>query len=128
MNRFRLRFDDIQPSQLYISRTKYVEVLKHFDLGLEPIPIKELDGKLVSTDGHTRSVAWILKGFKEVECEWEDTELNWDAYRVCVKWCREVGIKSMYDLQDRFLDHSQYEVLWLERCRVMQEDLQRQGI
>jgi hypothetical protein len=127
---FRLRLDDIQPSQLYISKAKYAEVLRYFDTEkqseLEPIPIKELDNELISTDGHTRGVAWCLKGYEEVDCTWEDSEMDWDEYRVCVKWCKDAGIHSMIDLKDRFLDHSEYEILWYERCRVMQEALEKQ--
>lgn len=126
---FKLRLEEIQPSQLYISREKYAEVLKLYESDeksqLEPIPIKELDGELVSTDGHTRGVMWVLKGFEEVDCVWEDLEMDWEAYRICVQWCKDAGITSMFDLRDRFLTHSQYEILWLERCRIMQEDLEK---
>lgn len=129
MDTFRLRLDEIQPSQLYISRAKYAEVLKQFEsrerCQLEPIPIKEIDGEMVSTDGHTRGVLWVLKGYKEVNCVWEDLEMDWEEYRICVQWCKDSGITSMYDLQDRFLDHAEYETLWLGRCRAMQEDLKR---
>lgn len=130
MDTFTLQLDEIQPSQLYISRTKYAAVMEYFDAGnesqFEPIPIKELDNELVSTDGHTRGVAWSLKGYREVECVWEDLEMDWEAYRICVLWCKEEGIESMHDLRDRFLDHDEYEVLWLGRCRLMQEDLERE--
>jgi len=106
---FKLRLDKIQPSQLYISRAKYAEVLKQFEseerLDLEPIPIKELDGELVSTDGHTRGVLWVLKGYDEVDCVWEDLEMDWEEYRICVQWRKDAGITSMYNLRDRFLNH-----------------------
>ncbi len=129
---FRMRLDEIQPSQLYISKAKYAEVLRFFETGkqseLEPIPIKELDNELISTDGHTRGVAWFLRGSEEVDCVWEDLEMDWNEYRICVKWCKDAGIHSMIHLKDRFLDHSEYEILWYERCRVMQEDLERQRV
>jgi len=125
---FRLRLGEIQPSQLYISKAKYEEVVKQFESRersqIEPIPIKKLDGELVSTDGHTRGVLWVLKGYNEVNCVWEDLEMDWEAYRICVQWCKDAGITSMYDLRDRFLDHSEYEVRWYERCRIMQEELE----
>ena len=127
MERFRLSIDKIQLSQLYISSTKLAAVMKIFESGkeheLEPIPIKELDGDLMSTDGHTRLLAWYLNGHREVECEWEDLEMDWDAYRICVQWCREEGIQSIADLKDRILTQEDYQVLWLDRCRVMQEEL-----
>jgi len=128
MDRFLLSIDQIQLSQLYISSAKLAAVMKVFESGnekeLEPIPIKEIDGNLVSTDGHTRLLAWYLHGYKEVECEWEDLEMDWDAYRICVQWCRAENIDTIADLKDRILDPEEYQVLWLDRCRVMQDELQ----
>ncbi len=127
MDRFRLPIDKIQLSQLYISSSKLAEVMKAFESGneneLELIPIKDLDGNMVSTDGHTRLLAWYLHGYKEVECEWEDVEMDWDAYRICVQWCREEGIQSIADLNDRILSPADYQILWLDRCRIMQDEL-----
>ncbi|MGY5880500.1 MAG: hypothetical protein RTV31_09620 [Candidatus Thorarchaeota archaeon] len=128
MDRFLLSIDQIQLSQLYISSAKLAIVMKAFESGnekeLEPIPIKELDGNLVSTDGHTRLLAWYLHGYTKVECEWEDVEMDWEAYRICVQWCREEKIDTIADLKDRILDSEEYQVLWLDRCRVMQDELQ----
>jgi len=127
MDRFRLPIDQIQLSQIYISSAKLAEVMTAFESGkedeLEPIPIKELDGDMVSTDGHTRLLAWYLNGHREVECEWEDVEMDWDAYRICVQWCQEEGIQSIADLKDRILSPEDYQVLWLDRCRIMQDEL-----
>lgn len=126
-NTFSLSFDKIQPSQLYISRSKLDSILKLFDVGaqekLEPIPIKELNGELVSTDGHTRGLAWHMNGYSEVEVEWEDVEMDWEAYAICVEWCKQVGITSIPHLVPWIIDHGEYEILWLERCKIMQEDL-----
>ena len=128
MDHFLLSIDQIQLSQLYISSEKLAIVMNAFDCGkekeLEPIPIKELDGALVSTDGHTRLLAWYLHGYKQVDCVWEDVEMDWDAYRICVQWCKEEKIDTIADLKDRILDPDEYQVLWLDRCRVMQDELQ----
>jgi len=125
---FWLRIDQIQLSQLYISSAKLESVMRVFEASnesiLEPIPIKEIDEQLVATDGHTRLLAWFLNGHEEVECEWEDIEMDWDAYRVCIQWCKEEGIRSIADLANRIIGPKEYEVLWLERCRIMQDDLE----
>ena len=91
---------------------------------MEPIPIKELDGELVATDGHTRLLAWYLNGYKEVDCVWEDLEMDWDAYRIFVQWCRDEGIESIADLQDRIIDADTYQWIWLDRCRIVEEELE----
>lgn len=126
---FKLHQSKIQPSQLYINQTKLNTVLEAIEQNqtqmLEPIPIKEIDGDLVSTDGHTRAVAWLLSGNEYVDVEWEDEDLDWDAYRICVQWCKAKGITTIVDLKQRVISHENYEVLWYGRCKQMQEDLDR---
>jgi hypothetical protein len=123
---FKLYLHEIQPSQLYISRAKLDAVIKARKLGnldaFEPIPIKEIDGELVSTDGHTRGIALLLEGYEEVEVEWETVDMDWEEYAVYVQWCKEEGVFSILDLNDRIITHKDYEVLWYERCRVFQEE------
>lgn len=124
---FLMSLKEIQPSQLYVSSDKLSRVLEALSSGgfgsLEPIPVKELNGEIVSTDGHTRALAMHMKGFSEVEVEWEDTELDWEAYKICVAWCKEEGIQSIADLRNRTVEPSEYQVLWLDRCGKMQEEL-----
>lgn len=125
---FSLNIKDISLSQLYISSSKLNEILKAFEMGeehnLEPIPIKELDGKLVATDGHTRLLAWYINGYREVTCVWEDFEMDWEEYRICVQWCEEEGIDTIAGLEHRIISPEDYQILWLDRCRVMQEELE----
>lgn len=124
---FKMRLDAIQPSQLYISSGKLSEVMKAFDLtkpeSLEPIPVKKLGNQIIFVDGHTRALAAFLHGFSEVMVYWEDEELDWDEYEVCVKWCEAGGIRTIADLKNRIVSQEEYEVLWLKRCEKMQQEL-----
>ena len=124
---FKLSMYEIQPSQLYISQTKLNNVLNAMKsinpIDMDPIPIKKIDGEYVSTDGHTRGVAWLLSGYEYTEVMWEDEDLDWEAYRICVQWCKDESITSIPDLKERIIINEDYEVLWLEKCRNMQEDL-----
>ena len=58
---FTMKLDKIQPSQLYISSEKLVEVMKNFNpndfSSIEPIPIKRLGNDIIFVDGHTRAFA-----------------------------------------------------------------------
>jgi hypothetical protein len=129
LKRFYLQLKEIQPSQLYICDEKLADILKILDEGredeLDPIPIKILDGEKVSTDGHTRMFALYLRGTRRFLCEWEDTEMDWDAYRICVHWCKEEGITSTADFDGRVINWENYQKLWLDRCRMMQEELDK---
>jgi hypothetical protein len=130
---FRMRLDRIQPSQLYINTEKLAEVMKAFDSSshhsLEAIPIKKLSGGTIFVDGHTRAFAAFLKNLWEIPVYWEYEELDWEAYEICVKWCRDEGIRTIADLKNRVVSKDDYENLWLNRCTRMQAELKaRRGI
>ena len=122
-----MKLNEIQPSQLYINSEKLSIILKTFDSVnpklIEPIPIKKLGNEIVFVDGHTRAFAAFLCGFSEVPVYWEDEELDWDAYEICVRWCKEDGIHTIADLKNRVVSQKDYEILWYARCKEMQQDL-----
>ncbi len=122
----------LQPSQLYISAAKLASVEAtwkppHLET-LEPIPIKALDGRIIYTDGHTRALAAFRQGYSQIPVIWDEDALDWDAYRVCVAWCLDEGITTIMKLASRIINHEDYELLWHDRCRVMQEALAAQRL
>jgi len=124
---FLMKMKEIQPSQLYISSDKLSEVMKTFDPNkpetIEPIPIKKLGYEIIFVDGHTRAFAAFLHDIVEVPVYWEDEELDWDAYEICVGWCKKEGINTIADLKRRVVSQENYEILWYRRCEKMQQDL-----
>lgn len=120
----------LQPSQLYISEMKLARVLAQWRPltleTLEPIPIKRLNGRVIYTDGHTRAFTAYRLGFTEVSVVWDEDELDWEAYQICVDWCLDVGIRTIADLEGRVIPPEQYETLWHDRCQVMQDALAHQ--
>lgn len=124
----KMKLSEMQPSQLYISREKLACVMKMFrksNSSLGPIPIKKLGNEIVIVDGHTRAFAAFLHNLKEVDVYWEEETLDWDAYKICVEWCKNEGIHTIADLKDRVIPQKDYETLWLERCAEMQKELSR---
>jgi hypothetical protein len=125
---FQMRLGSIQPSQLYISSKKLDKVMKSLErskpVSIEPIPIKKLGNQVVLLDGHTRAVAAFMLGLSEVPVYWEDEELDWEEYEICVEWCKKEGIHAISDLRSKIVPHKYYQVLWLDRCRRMQQDLE----
>ncbi|MDE6746317.1 MAG: hypothetical protein K2J72_06720, partial [Oscillospiraceae bacterium] len=67
---------DIQPSQFYVSEEKILNIKKWFDpndlSNFAPIPIKELDGRIIFTDGHTRAWTAVLSGVSHVPLVWDE--------------------------------------------------------
>ena len=131
---FEMDLLSIQPSQLYISKKKLAKIKKFFDpkdkktLGV--IPVKKLNNEIIYSDGHTRAVAAFLAGYEKVLVEWEDEDLDWEMYEVCVKWCKDEQVFSAKDLAQRVISHDDYEIVWYKKCEVMQKEiaLKRQGI
>lgn len=125
----RMTLDALQPSQLYISSAKLAQVVQALDAGEpsahEPLPVKQLGGHTVLTDGHTRALAAFLRGEAEIVVAWDEDDLDWEAYEICVRWCREEGIRGIGDLQGRVIGPAEYDELWLARCRRMHEELLR---
>lgn len=91
-----LRIVDIQPSQFYISEEKLEQIGRWFEpgdlSGFEAVPVKELDGQVIFTDGHTRAYAAWLAGLERIPLVWDEDELDWEAYRLCADACRKRGI------------------------------------
>jgi hypothetical protein len=129
---FMMKLDRIQPSQLYISSEKLDEVMRAIDpmkpRAIEPIPIKKLGSRIIFVDGHTRAFAAFLRGFPRIPVYWEDEALDWDAYAVCVEWCKKEGIQTIADLKNRVVPQRDYEILWYRRCEEMQQDLAKRKV
>lgn len=124
---FSIDLDRIQPSQLYISSDKLEQILQKLDPAdpdcLEPVPLRELAGRIVLTDGHTRAFAAYQSGIRSVPAYWDEDDLDWEAYAICIHWCQEEGIHAIADLRQRVVSAADYDRLWLQRCRQMHRDL-----
>jgi hypothetical protein len=127
---FLMPLDRLQPSQLYISAAKLRRVRRELALGgpatLSPLPVVRLGKEVVLTDGHTRASATWLTGRRRVRVAWDMDELDTEAYEICVSWCKEEGIRTIGDLQDRVVDADAYQAQWLDRCDAMHRVLAAQ--
>ena len=126
-NIFYLKFNQIQPSQLYLSKKKIEQALNSLrDSGFEnaqPLPVKQLDDDIIFTDGHTRAYILWLNGYDQIKVIWEDEELDWKLYKICVEWCKQAGIRTIADLKDGIIDHESYKTKWIERCKKLEDHL-----
>lgn len=118
----------MQPSQLFINQEKLESLQSRIDFNraenIPPIPIKQLDGEWVMTDGHTRAYAAFLAGLDQIPTVQDHDDLNWEAYQICVGWCHKAGINQISDLKGRVIEPDAYEKLWLARCKRMQDRLE----
>ena len=129
MKQCLIKLSDVQPSQLYICVAKleavHPAVNPSAPSSVEPVPIKRLGDDIIYTDGHTRAMAAHLAGMKEIPAVWDENDLDWEAYEICVRWCKEEGIRTIADLASRIVDEEDYEKLWFARCRKMHDQLAR---
>ena len=121
---FKANLLDIQPSQLYICAEKLSHVVSSRTLinaeAFEPVPVKKLGSRVIFTDGHTRTFALFQSGITEIYAYWDNDELDWEAYQICVDWCIKQKICSIRDLKDRIVSEQDYQNLWNNRCSAMQ--------
>lgn len=122
---FFIPIDQLTPSQLYISADKLsgVQTWFHGDITkMDPIPVKRLAGRLLMTDGHTRAIAALLCGAKELPCIWDTDDMDWAAYAADISLCGEEGITSVKKLAARIVSGSDYRRLWLNRCDSLRQE------
>lgn len=128
VNIFVMKLDQIQPSQLYINSEKLSNILKDYDRLkpelLEPLPVKKLGDEVILTDCHTIALVACLRGISEVRAYWVEEELDWDAYKICVEWCKKEGVHSIADLKGRVVSPEQFDLLWLKRAKEMVQNLE----
>ena len=128
---FTMELSKIQPSQLYISEAKLQSAKTYLEqmelLSMNPLPVKRIGETIFFTDGHTRALALWEKGVREISVCLDEDDLNWMQYLICLKWCSDLEIRSVADLMNRVVDHTSYERLWNDRCRVMQNYV-KQGL
>jgi hypothetical protein len=125
-----MAIDRLQPSQLYINAEKLVRVREVSASGIPalrpPLPIVRLGRDVVLTDGHTRAYAAWSAGQRSLRVAWDRDELDVEAYEICVAWCKDEGICTIGDLQDRVVGADAYQALWLDRCAAIHHMLAAQ--
>ena len=115
---------EVQPSQFYVSAEKLRKIEAWLDpedlSNFEPIPVKEMNGTVIFTDGHTRAFAAWRAGLREVPLVWDADELDWELYQICVDACLEQGISNITHLENRVLPPEEYREKWNLWCDDIQ--------
>lgn len=119
--------DEPQPSQLFLDGRKLALATEWFDFddpNYDPVPVVEMDGDLVFTDGHTRAFLALLAGADELRVRRDDDDLPLALYRRCVEWCRDEEITVVGDLAGRTVNADTYEERWVDRCHEAAAELE----
>jgi len=111
---FYLGFDELTPSQLYLSEGKLAE-LKDFS-ATEALPVRRFGDKIALTDGHHRAYLIWQSGAEKLPVYWDEDDLDWNIYEICLQWCEEAGVLVVPDFANRIINAEEYQKLWHDRC------------
>lgn len=126
MDIFKIGFENLQPSQLYINQFKLSHVAEwicHQDPNNVILPVLNVDGHITLTDGHSRALALYQLGVREFTVYWDTEDIDYIAYKKCVEWCQDESIYRINDLEFRVIRPEQFEKLWINRCTQMHSEL-----
>ncbi|MCE7791918.1 hypothetical protein K8O68_05730 [Salipaludibacillus sp. CUR1] len=106
----------LQPSQLYINRTKLRKLIMDGftgdDLINDPLKVIKLNGELVLIKDHTKAFLAYQQGIQTIEVEYYPEVSDLYIYKKCVEWCKEEGITSVSDLGKQILPDEDFEREW----------------
>ena len=121
MNTFRVRIDQLQPSQPFLSRVRLENIMRNTAFLLRPVGVRELNGRLCIIEGHERLMALHNLGSQEVEVYIDDSDRDAKIWKECVEIAISNGIATIIDLEDRFLSPSGFRQLWIERKKELKQ-------
>lgn len=116
---------DLGISQLYLNKSKLKNIKKWFDPNsmdlCYPLPVHDFgDSRLTLTDGHSRAFAAYQHKAKVPIVYDTDDIVTCDEgqmlYKNDIVWCRRFNLRTVADLENRIVDDSEYQSLWINRC------------
>ncbi len=60
-----------------------------------------------------------MNGLQEIRIFWDEDDLDWEAYEICVNWYKRENIHKIADLRDRVVNGKDYNLLWHKRCDII---------
>ncbi len=122
-------------SQIYLSTEKIAAVMEWFDPhnmdNFEPLSVRDFgNGRYTLTDGHTRAYVAYKNGVSVLPTIYDKDEMVTNEtgqllYRADIEWCKRFWLCHIGQLENRILEKSAYQKLWMERCDRSYELLTR---
>lgn len=120
-----LKINELQPSQIYLSKEKIARVkswFKHKQDLKDPIIVRHFPSYkgYVIVDGHTRAFVAQKLGHETILCVYDQDEYDsvlCEFYERALLWCRDRKISCISDLSQRILPSDLYQIKWIDRCQ-----------
>lgn len=122
----QINIDSIGLSQIYISLDKYSAVTEwfcpeHMEI-FQPVSVYDFGNSAYTlTDGHTRTLVAYQNGISAVPAIYDNDDIVTNTlgqmlYKADIEWCARFGLLHIKHLENRIINKSKYEKLWMERC------------
>lgn len=125
---FRVRIDQLQPSQPYLSRARLDNILRNTGFILRPVGVRELKGRYCVIEGHERCFALNSLGYNEVEVFIDTSAKDENIWQDCVKITIEEGVAAIADLGNRILSPALFKQNWVMRKKLLGDRLSYQAV
>lgn len=113
-------------SQIYLSSDKIASVVEWFNPqcmdNFQPLPVHNFgDNKYTLTDGHTRAYVAYKNGVSVLPVVYDHDDMITNQigqmlYKADIDWCKRFKLSHIEHLENRILNKSAYQTLWIERC------------
>ncbi len=118
---FKIRIDQLQPTQPYLSQARLDNILRNTDFILKPVAVIEIKGRYCIIEGHERCYALVSAGKRDVEAYIETSAKDFPIIEKCVELTIDSGVACISDFSNRILSPSMFRQLWVQRKKEMKE-------
>jgi hypothetical protein len=116
---FKIRIDQLQPSQPYLSQPRLDNILRITDFLLRPLGVREMSGRYCIIEGHERCFALDSLGRTEVDVYVDSGSKDAEIWKECVDITMHEGVAVIHDLGSRILPGNLFRQLWLARKKEL---------
>lgn len=130
----KMRFDGIKfmnidllgLSQIYLNQDKITSIMGWFHPpymdNFKPLSVHDFGNNAYTiTDGHTRAYVAYKSGISYLPVQYDNDDLvagevGQMLYKADLEWCQRFRLTHIKQLENRILDNSSYQKLWIGRC------------
>ena len=121
-----INIDLLGLSQIYLSTNKIASVTEWFHPhcmdNFQPLRVHDFgNNKYTITDGHTRAYIAYKNGVTVLPVLYDNDDIIVNPigqmqYKADLDWCKRFKLSHIKHLENRILNKSAYQKLWIERC------------
>lgn len=113
-------------SQIYLNQNKITSIMEWFHPpcmdNFKPLSVHDFGNNAYTiTDGHTRAYVAYQSGISYLPVQYDNNDLvvgevGQILYKADIEWCQRFQLSHIKRLENRILDNSSYQKLWIGRC------------